>query len=141
MSVYIAVELKRRVRELFANSCAYCRTAEVLTVAIFEIEHIQPRSAGGETVFENLCLACPTCNRYKSDLTSATDIETQTVVPIFHPQQQRWHDHFAWNGDSTQMVGLTPTGRATIAALKMNRPQLVRVRRMWAAMDEHPPDD
>jgi hypothetical protein len=23
--------------------------------------------------------------------------------------------------------------------LKMNRPQIVRVRRLWAAMNEHPP--
>ncbi len=60
MKVYIPVELQRRVRERFANCCAYCRTAEVLTVAIFELEHIVSRSVGGATVFDNLCLSCPT---------------------------------------------------------------------------------
>ena len=59
MKVYIAVELQRRVRGRFANCCAYCRTAEDLTVAIFEFEHIVPRSAGGETTFANLCMSCP----------------------------------------------------------------------------------
>jgi hypothetical protein len=140
MSAYIPVALKQRVRERFAGCCAYCRTAEELTVAIFEIEHIVPQSAGGETVFENLCLACPTCNRYKADLTSAADPVTQTEAPLFHPQQQRWPDHFAWSEDATQLIGLTPTGRATIGLLRMNRPQLIRVRRMWVAMEEHPPD-
>ena len=140
MKVYISVELQRQVRERFANCCAYCRTAEVLTVVTIEFEHIVPRAAGGATVFDNLCLSCPTCNRHKSDLGSAPDPLTQKDVALFHPQQQRWRDHFSWNADATQVVGLTPTGRATIAALRMNRPQMIRVRRMWVAMNEHPPD-
>jgi hypothetical protein len=32
--VYIPVELKREIRKKFANCCAYCRTAEDLTVTI-----------------------------------------------------------------------------------------------------------
>jgi len=140
MKVYISVELQRQVRERFANCCAYCRTAEALTVVTIEFEHIVPRAAGGATVFDNLCLSCPTCNRHKSDLGSAPDPLTQKDVALFHPQQQRWRDHFSWNADATQVVGLTPTGRATIAALRMNRPQMIRVRRMWVAMNEHPPD-
>jgi hypothetical protein len=139
MKVYIPVELQRQVRERFANCCAYCRTAEDLTVVTFEFEHIVPR-AGGETSFGNLCLACPTCNRFKSDFVTAQDPVTQTEEPLFHPQQDRWLDHFSWNNDATVIVGLTPTGRATIATLRMNRPQLIRVRRMWVAMNEHPPD-
>jgi len=139
MKVYIPVELQRRVREHFVNCCAYCRTAEELTVAIFEFEHIVPRSAGGETTFENLCLACPTCNRFKSNLTLGRDAVTQADVPLFHPQQHQWEEHFSWNEDSTEIIGLTPTGRATIAILRMNRPQIVRVRRMWVVMNEHPP--
>ena len=140
MSVHVSVDLRRQVRERFANRCAYCHTAEDLTVAIFELEHIVPRSAGGETVFQNLCLACPTCNRYKSDLTLARDPTTETEIRLFHPQQDQWLDHFSWNDDATLILGLTPVGRATIEALKMNRPQMIRVRRMWVAMNEHPPD-
>lgn len=139
MSAYVPVELQRRVRARFCDCCAYCRTAERLTVAVFEFEHIIPRSAGGKTVFENLCLACPTCNRCKADRTTARDTSTQKTVPLFHPLHDRWLDHFAWNEDSTAIVGLTPTGRATISALKMNRPQLLRMRRMWVSMGEHPP--
>lgn len=139
MSVYIPVELRRQVRAHFANRCAYCQTAEVLTVATFEIEHIIPRAAGGQTVFTNLCLSCPTCNRYKAQHQAAPDPLTAQLTPLFHAHLQVWQEHFAWNEDGTALIGLTPTGRATIAALKMNRPPLIRVRQLWIKMGEHPP--
>ena len=138
MSAYVPAELRRKVRERFGSCCAYCRTAESLTVAIYEIEHITPRSAGGETVFENLCLACPTCNRYKSDRTAAIDPATQQEAALFHPQRDVWTAHFTWNEEATEIIEITPIGRATIDALRMNRSQLMRVRRMWVAMNEHP---
>ncbi|WP_198806467.1 HNH endonuclease [Leptolyngbya sp. BL0902] len=139
MSVYIPSVLQRQLRERFANCCAYCHTAESLTVTTFELEHIVPRSAGGVTAFENLCLSCPSCNRHKASRQTAVDPETQAATPLFHPQQQRWSDHFVWNADATEVVGLTPTGRATIAALQMNRPQMTRVRKLWVKLGEHPP--
>jgi hypothetical protein len=140
VSVYVPVELQRAVRKQCGNRCAYCRTAEDLTVVVFEIEHIMPRVLGGETVLDNLCLACPTCNRCKADRTAATDPATGQEVSLFQPQCDAWTDHFAWSQDGTRIVALTPTGRATIGALRMNRPQLIRMRRMWVTMGEHPPD-
>jgi hypothetical protein len=110
-----------------------------LTVAIFECEHIIPRSAGGQTVLDNLCLACPTCNRYKAGRVAAIDPDTQAEVQLFHPYRDRWSDHFCWSSDATELLPLTAEGRATIIALRMNRSQLIRVRRMWVAMGEHPP--
>lgn len=139
MSVYVSVELRRQIRSHFASCCAYCRTAESLTAAAFEFEHIVPLSRRGTTVFENLCLACPSCNRFKAARQTATDPTTQAEVPLFHPQQQAWTEQFQWNGEATEIVGLTSIGRATLVALKMNRPQLLRVRRMWVEMGEHPP--
>ena len=139
MSVYIPVELQQQIRTQFANCCAYCHTIEALTVTTFEYEHITPRSAGGQTVFKNLCLACPTCNRYKASRQDAIDPTTQEHVPLFHPQQQQWIEHFTWNEDHTELVALSAMGRATIVALKMNRPQIIRVRQMWVKLGEHPP--
>jgi hypothetical protein len=141
MSVYIPAATKRAVRARFGNRCAYCRTAEYLTATHFEIEHIDPRSGGGASVFVNLCLSCPMCNRFKSDQSSAPDPIAATMVPLFHPQLQQWRDHFAWSEEGTETVGLSPVGRATIAALRMNRPAMIRVRRMWVLMAEHPPRD
>jgi hypothetical protein len=139
VSVYIPVELQRRIRSHFDNSCAYCRTAESLTVTSFEFEHIFPRSGGGETIFKNLCLACPSCNRYKASKQTAVDPLTSQEVGLFHPHFQLWSDEFAWSEDATAIVGLTQVGRATILALKMNRSQMTRVRRMWVKLGEHPP--
>jgi hypothetical protein len=140
VSVYIPIELQRKIRAKFADCCAYCRTAEYLTVSIFEFEHIIPLSVGGETSFENLCLSCPTCNRYKASRQTAVDIKTQQEISLFHPQQQLWSEHFAWSEDATEIIPLTSVGRVTISALKMNRSQLIRVRKMWIKLGEHPPD-
>jgi hypothetical protein len=140
VTTYVSTDLQQRIRTRFFNRCAYCQSREELSVAIFEFEHISPRSTGGQTSFENLCLSCPTCNRYKSDQTTSPDPETQRHVALFHPHRNNWLDHFAWNDDATRIIGLTPTGRATIATLRMNRTQMIRVRRMWHSMGEHPPD-
>ncbi len=140
MSVYIRLELQRQIRDHFGDCCAYCRTAEFLTAMTFEFEHIRPLSAGGETVFENLCFACPYCNRHKGALQTAIDPESGEVVTLFHPQQQVWTEHFAWSKSGNEMRGLTAVGRATILALRMNRPALVRARVMWVKLGEHPPE-
>lgn len=139
MSVYIPVDLQREIRAQFGDCCAYCHTAEELTVVTFEFEHIEPRSAGGETVLENLCLACPACNRSKANRTTLHDSVSGQDVPLFHPQRDAWAEHFSWSADASEIVGLTATGRATVAALHMNRSQMVRVRRMWRVLGEHPP--
>jgi hypothetical protein len=139
MSAYVAVELQRQIRQRFADCCAYCLTAEVLTATTFEFDHIIPRSLGGETVFGNLCLACPSCNRYKADRQNIIDPVTEQIVPLFHPQLQVWKEHFSWNEDASEIVGHTDIGRVTIMILKMNRPQLIRVRKMWVKLAEHPP--
>ncbi|WP_202921808.1 HNH endonuclease [Anatilimnocola aggregata] len=131
--------MRRQIREHYGGCCAYCRSAEDLTVSIFEIEHIEPRAAGGLTKFENLCFACPTCNRYKADRLMAEDPQSRAAVKPFHPQRDRWEDHFGWSVDSAEILALTPCGRAKIELLRMNRSQLVRVRRLWVEMGEHPP--
>jgi hypothetical protein len=139
VSAYIPVELQRQIRAKFADCCAYCRTAEFLTVTTFEFEHIIPLSAGGETIFANLCLSCPSCNRYKASRQTALVPDSKQEVSLFHPQQQLWIEHFSWSEDGIEIIGLTPIGQATISSLKMNRLQLIRVRKMWVKLEEHPP--
>ena len=140
MSAYISVELQRQIRTRWLDCCAYCLTAESLTATTFEFEHIIPRSAGGETTLENLCLSCPSCNRYKTNRQQIVDRVTEQTIPLFHPQLQVWKEHFNWNDDASEIVGITDVGRATIDTLKMNRPQLVRVRKLWVKLGEHPPE-
>jgi hypothetical protein len=106
---------------------------------IFEIEHIVPVSKGGVTEFDNLCLACPSCNRYKSDRThGTTDMGIESR--LFHPQQDVWLDHFNWSGNGTVIVGLSEIGEATVSTLRMNRKHLVEVRTLWVDAGRHPPN-
>jgi uncharacterized protein (TIGR02646 family) len=138
VSEYVPVDLRRRVRETSLSCCAYCQTDEALTVATFEIEHIVPISLGGATEFENLCLACPACNRFKSNRTyGITDAGHE--ASLFHPQQDLWRDHFDWSVAGTVIVGLTEVAEATIRTLRMNRPQVVDVRALWVDAGRHPP--
>jgi hypothetical protein len=139
MSTYIAVKLQRQIRLQFNNCCAYCQTAESLIATTFEIEHIIPRSLGGESNLDNLCLSCPHCNRHKATRLNFPDPETQQSTPIFHPQRQIWHEHFVWDATGSLLVGNTAIGSATIAALEINRSALVRLRKLWYQLGEHPP--
>ena len=56
---------------------------------------------------------------------SARDAVTDSLVSLFNPRTQSWEEHFTWNQDFTLMLGMTPAGRATIAALQLNRSGLV----------------
>jgi hypothetical protein len=105
------------------------------------IEHILPRSQQGETVLDNLALACPGCNNHKYNKTHGTDPVTGELVALYHPRKQRWRKHFAWNDDRTLIIGLTPTGRATVETLHLNREGLVNLRRVLYAVGEHPPPE
>ncbi len=63
---HIPRSLRQRVVAEFRNRCAYCHTLAAITGARLVIDHIIPEAAGGPTVQENLCLACHSCNEFKS---------------------------------------------------------------------------
>ena len=58
----------------------------------------------------------------------------------YEPLMQQWAQHFRWNEDATNVEGVTATGRATVAALQLNRPSLVNMRRVLRASGDHPPE-
>ena len=139
MSSYISARLRRQVLARDHGTCAYCRCTEGLMGITFEVDHIIPESAGGVTKLDNLCLACPVCNRAKAARLVAIDYDTDQEVPFFHPLTDNWVEHFVWMDNGAIVVGKTPTGRATIEALRMNRPSLVQLRRYWIVLELHPP--
>lgn len=139
---YIPVELDRRVRATARHRCGYCLSPQRLVMARLEIEHIIPDACGGTSDVDNLWLSCPLCNRAKSDRIEAPDPETGQVVPLFHPRQQRWPEHFHWSEDGLRIIGLTPTGRATVAVLHLDAdPDAIIVRGYWVQAGWHPPVD
>lgn len=61
------------------------------------------------------------------------------MAPLFHPRVDRWSHHFAWNENYTLILGLTPTGRATVEKLQLNRSGLINLRRVLVRAGAHPP--
>jgi hypothetical protein len=111
-------------------------------MARLEIEHIIPISKGGTSDESNLWLSRPLCNSAKSDRVSAVDPQTGCTVPLFHPRLQVWSEHFRWSEDGLRIVGLTPSGRATVAALHLDSdPDALLVRSYWIEAGWHPPAD
>ena len=108
--------LRRLIATRDKHRCAYCLTTEENCGLRMHIDHIIPETAGGATTPNNLCLACFCCNICKGAQQTGVDPLTGETVPLFHPLRQRWHDHFTWDESKTQIIGLTPRGRATVVA-------------------------
>jgi hypothetical protein len=123
--------LRQAVLDTAQGRCAYCLSPEQMMGVPFEVDHIMPRSAGGRTQLDNLCLSCPTCNRHKARRLSAPDPVSGRAVTLFHPKQDVWPHHFAWSADGAHIIGWTPTGRATVEALRFNRSAIVQLRHYW----------
>lgn len=121
--------------------CGYCRSSEEITGSALEIEHLIPEALGGPTQRDNLWASRRQCNALKHDRVDGIDSMTARMAPLFNPRLERWVDHFEWRDAGAIIAGRTPTGRATVAALDLNRPLLVRARRRWVQAGWHPPGD
>ncbi|MEL6671335.1 MAG: HNH endonuclease [Bacteroidota bacterium] len=137
-------EPSKKARKAFiekraSGCCEYCLSQSRFSPDPFTIEHIFPRSKGGNDDYSNLALACQGCNNRKYNFTEAMDPVTGTMVPLFHPRQDPWANHFRWNDDCSRILGISPEGRATIDKLGLNRPGLVNLRKVLYLAGEHPP--
>ena len=75
-------------------------------------------------------------------LTSEAIVGTPMEIDhMFNPRRQIWQKHFAWTAEGDRIIGLTAIGRATVIALNLNRPSLVKARQVWVAAGWHPPKD
>src|SRR5205809_8148753 len=101
---YIPAEIRRRVAEEARYRCGYCLTSQIIVGMPMHFEHLIPLAAGGQTIAENLWLACPLCNGYKGVQTQAVNPETGEPVPLFNPRTQNWQEHFAWSEDKAEIV-------------------------------------
>jgi hypothetical protein len=139
-SPQISAALRNRVREAAHHRCGYCLSLQRYVMGTLEVEHLVPRAKGGKDAEDNLRLSCSLCNRYKGTQTSAIDALTGTDAPLFNPRHDKWSEHFQWSADGVRIIGLTPTGRATVEALKLNNELAVEVRRNWSVAGWHPPE-
>lgn len=128
-----------RLQQQAGNRCGYCQTSARITGQPLTVDHIIPMARGGGSTEENVWLCCRRCNEYKGTQMDAIDPGTGERVPLFNPQRQAWREHFTWSGDGLQVIGLTPCGRVTVQALKMNNADIVAARRLWVSVGWHPP--
>ena len=135
-SEHIPLPLRRAVRLRAGGLCEYCHSQARFAMQPFSIEHIVPRSQQGTATLENLAVSCQGCNNHKYQKIFSEDPATGSQVALFHPRRDNWQEHFTWNEDASLVIGLTPTGRATVLALQLNREGLVNLRKiLFAAGD------
>lgn len=94
----------------------------------------------GLTDLSNLAYSCGGCNAHKKDKTESPDPLTRQLASLFNPRIDDWSEHFEWSDDDLHVVGITPTGRATVNRLKVNREGNVNLRCLLILAELHPPD-
>lgn len=114
---YIPKAVREKVEERAGGYCEYCKFLRKQSPDPFVYEHIIPLVLGGTNDLENLAHACIGCNNLKHAFINPIDPETNEIVALFHPRKEKWSDHFTWSEDALRIIGLTATGRATIAKL------------------------
>lgn len=132
-------QIQRLVDQRARQLCEYCHTAEQWQYVRFTIDHVIPLTHGGSDDVDNLALACFHCNRRKAGRVAAADPATGETADFFNPRRQSWPDHFAWSADGLRVIGLTSQGRATGAALEMNRERILSIRAADRVIGRHPP--
>jgi hypothetical protein len=136
----ISEALRQRVHETAHHRYGYCLSHQRYVMGPLEIEHIIPRARDGSNDESNLWIACSLCNRYKGWQVTGIDPCQGNTVTLFNPRTQVWSEHFRWSADGASILGITPTGRATVAALKLNNEVAVEVCRSWILAGWHPPE-
>lgn len=136
----LPTSIRRKVRKRAKGCCEYCYSQEAFSSSPFSVEHIIPISKNGLDELETLAFACQGCNSRKYNKTHHADPLTHLEVNLYHPRKEAWHDHFTWNQDTLKLLGITPTGRATIACLDLNRVEVVNLRALLVVFGEHPPE-
>jgi HNH endonuclease len=135
---YIIASEQQEIISRARRLCEYCQCPIDYSSQSFACEHIIPVAKGGETSLENLALACGGCNSYKYTKQEALDPNSSENAPLYHPRQDLWLAHFGWSEDGLEIIGITPTGRATIDALNLNRSGVKNIRRLLMMANLHP---
>jgi 5-methylcytosine-specific restriction endonuclease McrA len=58
----------RQIKARDNHECAYCQATAESSGAHLHLDHLVPRSAGGQDVATNLVLACYRCNTSRQDM-------------------------------------------------------------------------
>ena len=130
-------DLRRRVRRRARYRCEYCQLPQSAVPIRHQIDHIIAEQHEENDEPSNLALACTHCNLHKGPNLSGLDPVNRELTRLYNPRQDRWREHFAWQG--AVVIGLTAVGRTTIRVLAMNDPAAVAIREDLIADGRFPP--
>lgn len=129
MTDAVGADLRTAVAHRAGSCCEYCGLPEKFAAHRHEPDHVIAQQHGGETVLDNLALACMPCNRNKGPNIASIDPETGRLVALFDPRKQAWGAHFRWAG--ARIEPLTQEARATVRVLRLNDPRRLGERIVW----------
>jgi hypothetical protein len=127
--------LRELVWQRANRRCEYCGFPAEWAYQPFQIDHIIAEKHDGQTVADNLALACFDCNSYKGPNIAGLDPVTDELSRLYHPRRDRWRDHFVWDGP--RLIGRTAIGRTTIRVLQINNPDALNVRGLLLAVGDN----
>lgn len=130
----ISPTLRKIVVDRAQNCCEYCLMPNIFSLVAFEVDHVIAEKHGGETTVENLALSCATCNQHKGSDIASVDPETGEIVPLYHPRNQAWSQHF--KVINAQIMPLTANARVTIRLLRFNDPERIAERALFLKAQE-----
>lgn len=132
-------DYKPHLQQLFRSRCAYCISHEGLMGGYdaMEVDHFRPWRRPEfqhlKKEWANLYYACRRCNLHKSDHWP-TDEQSVRGLRFIDPCEDDPDDHLRvtenpGTNDVCWLHALTPAGRYTIDKIRLNRKQLIDIRR------------
>jgi hypothetical protein len=125
-------EWKEDVAKYCGDRCTYCciHVSRYGGIDNFHVDHFRPKSKFNalRKSINNLFLACAICNRFKSDHWPSDPCTDHSVAAFPDPLEVDYNSLFAFNGLRVQ--GLFVASRYVVEQLYLNRPQLLRERRL-----------
>ncbi|MBI3467364.1 MAG: hypothetical protein HY000_30510 [Planctomycetes bacterium] len=153
-AIYGAKSVKKALRKAQHDKCAFCES-RVTHVAYGDVEHFRPKGGYRQSPeddlvqpgyywlayeWSNLFFACQLCNqRFKRNHFPLLDtakratshvMDVSVESPVFlDPSAEDPAEHIAFREEYAYALDGSARGEATIAALGLNREELVEVRR------------
>ena len=128
------------VRADFVRQCAYCLMTETFASGEenFELDHFRPRSRFPHLVneFLNIYYSCHPCNHTKLDHWPPEELEARGIR-IVDLCTDEFQTHFSVQ-ETGEWAGKTSSGSYTIDLLRLNRTNLVQLRK-WLMEAGFPP--
>ncbi len=113
--------LQQHIRERVGGLCESCHLPDTSTTLPFQIDHIIAEKPAGRTILENLAYCCLHGNALKGPNIAGVDRETQEVVRVFHPRNDRWEEQRFGRLTSLRVYSHHERGTPSAEALRLGQ--------------------